>query len=103
MNQYGINLFVELNNNAAYEAGATVGLAQGSQTQYHAWAQEDGSWLIRASHTQRPAVIARPDGSMDEVQTNGAAAFSITYRVSPGVDMGAPVIELTDSSAVYAI
>jgi hypothetical protein len=105
MNQLGINMFVELNNKAAYGQDNTLAHTSGIGTTMHeAWQQDDGSWLVRSSHTQRPAVLVTPDGHMTTVQSDGLAAFSLTYRVTPGATPGdEAVITLQDSQVGYAI
>ena len=105
MNQLGINMFVEANNKAAYGADNLVGSAMGTgQTLHEAWPQEDGSWLVRSTHTQRPSVLMTPDGRAQEIQSTGLAVFSMTYRVRPGAEPGSEaVITLEDSQVAYSI
>lgn len=105
MNQLGINMFVEFSNKAAYGQDNQVGSALGSgQTQHEAWQQEDGSWLVRSTHTQRPSVVMKPDGTATEVQSQGLAAYSVTYRVTPPTQPGGEaVITVEDARAAYAI
>ena len=105
MNQLGINMFVEANNKAAYGADNLVGSAMGTgQTLHEAWPQEDGSWLVRSTHTQRPSVLMTPDGRAQEIQSTGLAVFSMTYRVRPGAEPGSDaVITVEDSQVAYSI
>jgi len=105
MNQLGINMFVGLNNQAAYGQGNVVAGAPGvGHTVHEAWQQDDGTWLVRSIHTQRPNALSKADGSMEEISTDGLAAFSITYRVSPGAQPGdEAVITVEDSRVAYAI
>lgn len=105
MNQRGINMFVELNNKSAYGSENMLGNTMGvGGTMHEAWPQPDGSWLVRSSHTQRPAVLSTPDGNLTAIQSDGLAVFSLTYRVAPGATPDdEAVITLEDSQVSYAI
>lgn len=105
MNQLGINMFVELSNSSAYGESNTLGNADGAgHTTHEAWQQGDGSWLVRSTHTQRPGVLAAPDGTLTMIESSGLAVFSLTYRVAPGTTPeDEAVITLEDSQVSYAI
>ena len=105
MNQLGINMFVGLNNQSAYGEGNVIASTPGSgRTVHDAWRQEDGSWLVRSTHTSRPNMLSRSDGSTQEIHSTGLAAFSVTYRVTPGATPGdKAVITVEDSQVAYAI
>lgn len=103
MNQLGINMFVEACNRAAYGGDKIVGLNQGAQTRHEAWPQEDGSWIVRSTHTQQPLMLSGPEGDV-RVETEGVAAFSLTYRVTPGVgENDEASITLVTSQVAYGI
>lgn len=102
MNQQGINAFVELNNRGAFGEGSFIAAQPGGGTEHEAWRQEDGSWIVRSTFSQRPVVLSRPEGDT-HIETDGLDVFSITYRVTPPVGEGKPVITIEDSQVMFGL
>jgi hypothetical protein len=101
-NQIGINTFFEVNNQSAFPG--MVGSFTGGKTTHEAWRNEDGSWSVRSTHTSRPNAFASPDsvGEPMQVDGNGVALYSLTYRIQPPEQSGGqPVISIVDSRVTF--
>jgi hypothetical protein len=103
MNQLGINAFFMHCEGQAYGEGSSAPALHG-RTQFEAWPQEDGSWIVRNTHAREPQMIVRPDGTQVELPKDGVAVYSLTYRVGPGLDPGGnPVIDVIGSQVAFDI
>ncbi|HSV48166.1 MAG TPA: hypothetical protein VLJ58_20415, partial [Ramlibacter sp.] len=102
MNQRGINPFVEGCNQSAFGAMSMMGMGQvGSQ--YEATRGEDGSWTVRCTSLLQPQRLETPDKTTS-FEPDALAAYSVTYKVGPGVDgSGNPTIAIAGSSVAYDI
>ena len=100
MNQNGINAFFEFNNQDAFP-GKTV-LFTGNKTAHEAWPNGDGSWSVRSTLSTRPNGISDNGVDIREIQSDGAALYTLTYRIQPPeIEGGQAGISVVDSRVAF--